>query len=369
MAALPCRRAQVPARPDRLGALAAARHVGPPRAPVRTRAHRRRHRTRASCRGGEGASRHPRQERVPRVRAPRFRRRDRPRRGHPVPTRARRHHRLFRRRPRHPRHAGLRMGGAAGGRGRPRGLHLHDRHPPDRAVRRLRLHEEGRRARRGRRAGGRIGGALRREARSGHRPRIPRRPLIPVERGHVHRPRRRAPRRDRREPAPPVRGTDGPRRGLGRPRRARPGGRPRVAHDHQDRDRLRRRRTGGCARAPGRDPRALRLGRRGGFRQPREAQLARARQRPGDPRRERAHPRRCVQRNRRLADAAGHQRDRRQGHHHRRHRGRAAGHHERACAAREGRRGRPQAHRAGATSCKAMDAAGRGIHHATVASL
>ena len=80
---------------------------------------------------------------VPRVRAARLGRRDRARRRDPAPPRARRDHRLVRRRPRHPRHAGVRLGGAAGRRGRPRGLHLHDRHPADRARRRLRLHQEG----------------------------------------------------------------------------------------------------------------------------------------------------------------------------------------------------------------------------------
>ena len=53
----------------------------------------------------------------------------------------------------------------------------------------------------------------------------------------------------------------------------------------------------------------------------------------------------CRQRHRRQPDQSRDQPHRRARHHRRRHRGRAAGHHERARAAGEGRRGRAQAHR------------------------
>ena len=83
VAAVPCRRPQVPARPHRLRPLAAARHLGPPRAALRARPHRGRHRPRAPRGGREGAARHPRQERLPRVRAARLGGRDRARRRDP----------------------------------------------------------------------------------------------------------------------------------------------------------------------------------------------------------------------------------------------------------------------------------------------
>ena len=72
---------------------------------------------------------------------------------------------------------------------------------PSEAGRRLRLHPQGRRARRRRRAGGGARRQLRREARPRHREGVLREPVVPVERGHVHQPRRRAARRDRRERA------------------------------------------------------------------------------------------------------------------------------------------------------------------------
>ena len=173
---------------------------------VGTRPHRRRHRPRAPRGGREGASRHPRQERLPRVRAARLRRRDRPRR-------------------RDPRRAASPTSSSA-------------RSPPTTSSACTQLFDWAVQqavatAREGYictigiqpsepsvgfgyiKKGGElvVDGApeaalveqLRREARSRHREGVLRRPLLPVERGHVHLPRRRAARRDRREPAAAVR--------------------------------------------------------------------------------------------------------------------------------------------------------------------
>ena len=144
---------------------------------------------------------HRRPQRDPRVGAARLGGGDRTRRGDPVPSRARGDHRLVRRRSRDPRNPHFRVGRSAGGRGCPGGLHLHDRNPAHRAVRRIRLHQEGRRAARRRRS---RGGARRDDSSrspTSRRQGVFRRPVLPVERRHVHLSRRRAARRDRREPA------------------------------------------------------------------------------------------------------------------------------------------------------------------------
>src|SRR5690606_24510504 len=60
-------------------------------------------------------------------------------------------------------------------------------------------------------------GALRREARPRDGPRVLRRPLVPLERGHVHLARRRAARRARGQRARTVRRPRRARRGVGRP--------------------------------------------------------------------------------------------------------------------------------------------------------
>ncbi len=119
VAAVPGRRAEVPARPDRIRAVAAARHLGPARAAHRAGPDRGRHGARAPRGRGGPAARHRRPERDPGVRAARVRGRDRARRGDPAPPGSGRHHRILQRRPRHPRHPRVRVRGARRRRGRP----------------------------------------------------------------------------------------------------------------------------------------------------------------------------------------------------------------------------------------------------------
>ena len=276
VAAVARRRPQVPARPHRLGADAAARHLGPPRAARRARPRSRSspvartaRRSRSSC--PASPTRTSFLESEPRdsaaaiglaaaiLRAPR----------------ARRHHRLVRRRPRHPRRRRCSTGRCG-------------RRSPSRA-RATSARSASRRPSRP------SASATSRRAASSSSPARPRRALVEsfVEKPDLETakrvPRRpvatcgtracssraptccstRSPRTSRELHA----GLDGARRGVGRPRRARPGRRPRLADAHQDRDRLRRRRAGRREGPPRRHPRPLRLGRRRRLREPREAQL------------------------------------------------------------------------------------------------
>ena len=243
-----------------------------------------------------------------------------------------------------------------------RGLHLHDRHPALRAGGRIRLHQEGRRARRRRGAGGGLRGALRREARPRHGARVRDGPVLPLERRHVHLARRRA--AARRSPRTSPSCTPGswssPRSGT----TARPAARSSTGSGRRSRRSRSTTRWPSPPRTKGRlavIPGHFDWDDVGDFASLAKLNSHGRKQRPRDPRRERARALGCLQRHRRQPDPRVISLIGVQGHRRRRHRGRPAGHDERARAAGEGRGGCPQAHRPGRRALIARRHGRRGI--------
>ena len=252
-----CGRCPVPTRPKFLHDLTGSGHtllrdtwdrleplVGP-------RPHRGRHRPRAPRGGREGAARHPRQERLPRVRAARLGGGDRARRGDPVagasptsssapspPTMSSAAPQVF--------DWAVQQAVAVAREGYICTIGIP---PTEPSVGFGYIQKGGELVVDGRARGG-AGRALRREARPRHRQastsptaRTCGTPGMFIARADVLL-------GEIAENQPHLLcGTDGARRGVGRPRRARPRRRPGLADDHEDRDRLRRRRAGRRARA------------------------------------------------------------------------------------------------------------------------
>ena len=286
------------------GQLAAARHLGPPRAPAGPGPHRRRHRTRAprrrrgaSCPASPTttSSSSPSPATPPRRSAwpPRSSHRREPdviigsfAADHVIRGTAR-----------------VRVRRAPGGRRRPRGLHLHDRHHPVRAGGRVRIHQEGRGARSS------TGARRRRSSRASSRSPTSRpRKQYFADRSYLWNAGMFISRADvllaeiaANNPKLHA-GLAGAGRGLGRPRPAAPSstasGRrcTKIAIDYAVAEPAA---AEGQARG---HPRPLRLGRRGRLREPGQAQLRRPQERPRDPRRERARPVGRGQRHRRQPD-------------------------------------------------------------------